>query len=100
MKNFRLFLAVVALFGFALALNSCAGKGQEKKAGEKAKTEQPTKMKIKTKQGKEYTSAYICPMHCKGSGSDKPGSCPVCGMDYVANKDAKKSDDGHEGHNH
>ncbi len=45
------------------------------------------------KQGKEYTSAYICPMHCKGSGSDKEGKCPVCDMDYVANK--KHKADGH-----
>ena len=35
--------------------------------------------------GKEYTSAYICPMHCEGSGSDSAGLCPVCGMDYVEN---------------
>ena len=38
-------------------------------------------------QGKEYTSRYICPMHCKGSGSDVAGTCPVCEMDYVLNKD-------------
>ena len=43
--------------------------------------------------GPEYTSAYVCPMHCEGSGSDKPGKCPVCGMDYVANADHVK--DGH-----
>jgi hypothetical protein len=48
--------------------------------------------------GPEYTSAYICPMHCKGSGSDQAGTCPVCGMDYVANKDHKETD--HEGHDH
>jgi rubrerythrin len=34
----------------------------------------------------EYTAAYVCPMHCEGSGSEEPGSCPVCGMDYVENK--------------
>lgn len=39
--------------------------------------------------GKEYTSTYICPMHCEGSGSAETGECPVCGMDYVKNKDAK-----------
>lgn len=47
----------------------------------------------KTKQanlGLEYTSRYICPMHCKGSGSDKPGTCPVCGMEYVENPDYQK----------
>ena len=37
--------------------------------------------------GKEFTSKYICPMHCKGSGSDKPGTCPVCGMEYILNPD-------------
>ena len=36
--------------------------------------------------GPAYTSAYVCPMHCAGSGSGKPGVCPVCGMDYVVNK--------------
>ena len=37
------------------------------------------------KTGKEYTSAYICPMHCEGSGSDAEGKCPVCKMDYEEN---------------
>ncbi len=40
--------------------------------------------------GKEYTSDYICPMHCKGSGSDAKGTCPVCKMDYVENKEKNK----------
>ena len=35
-------------------------------------------------EGKEYTSAYVCPMHCDDSGSDQMGQCHVCGMDYVA----------------
>jgi len=38
-----------------------------------------------SQQGKEYTSAYVCPMHCEGSGSDEPGQCPVCHMDYEKN---------------
>lgn len=41
----------------------------------------PVMEKVDT-TGIEYTSKYICPMHCKGSGSDQPGVCPVCGMDY------------------
>jgi len=41
-------------------------------------------------QGKEYTSHYICPMHCEGSGSHEAGTCPACGMDYVVNKDFKE----------
>lgn len=47
------------------------------------------------KMGKEHTSGYVCPMHCEGSGSDAAGTCPVCGMDYVANAEHKK-----DGHNH
>ena len=45
--------------------------------------------------GKAYTSAYVCPMHCQGSGSDQPGTCPACGMDYVAQTEHVK-----DGHNH
>lgn len=44
-------------------------------------------------EGKEFTSAYVCPMHCKDSGSDEPGKCPACGMAYVAQADHAK--DGH-----
>ena len=47
------------------------------------------------KTGKEYTSAYVCPMHCEGSGSETAGKCPVCGMDYKKNT-AHKAD----GHKH
>jgi len=46
-------------------------------------------------KGKEYTSAYICPMHCEGSGAATAGDCPVCGMDYVANKDHKADEHNH-----
>jgi len=41
--------------------------------------------------GPEYTSAYICPMHCEGSGSDQAGKCPVCGMAYFSQADHDKS---------
>ncbi|MEO6189246.1 MAG: heavy metal-binding domain-containing protein [Saprospiraceae bacterium] len=40
--------------------------------------------------GTEFTSQYVCPMHCKGSGSDHPGKCPVCEMDYELNESFKK----------
>jgi len=40
--------------------------------------------------GPEYTSVYVCPMHCDGSGSKTEGTCPVCGMDYVLNTKTKK----------
>jgi hypothetical protein len=41
----------------------------------------------------EFTSAYICPMHCEGSGSREPGKCPSCEMDYVSLDEHLK--DGH-----
>lgn len=51
--------------------------------------------------GPEYTSAYICPMNCEGSGSAEMGTCPVCKMDYVANEGtAVPATDPHEGHDH
>ncbi|MBK7339375.1 MAG: hypothetical protein IPJ64_05005 [Saprospiraceae bacterium] len=39
--------------------------------------------------GPEYLSAFICPMHCKGSGSDHPGECPVCHMPLEKNENFK-----------
>ncbi len=44
--------------------------------------------------GKEYKSAYVCPMHCEGSGSDTSGTCPVCGMDYIILEE--HTQDGHK----
>lgn len=44
-------------------------------------------------EGKAYTSAFVCPMHCEGSGSEEAGKCPVCSMDYVAQ--AEHVADGH-----
>ena len=35
--------------------------------------------------GKSVGAAYICPMKCEGSASDKPGKCPKCGMALVKN---------------
>ena len=42
------------------------------------------------KTGIEYTSTYVCPMHCEGSGAEEAGQCPVCGMDYVLNTEKTK----------
>ena len=74
MTNSKFKFVSIALFAIGLTLISCGNKSNNS-----AKTEQTEK------QGKEYTSAYVCPMHCEGSGSDKAGKCPVCGMDYVKN---------------
>ena len=80
MKNFRIFLFLALLSCMSIAVSSC---------GSNATTTESAA------QGKEYTSAYICPMHCKDSGSEKMGTCPVCSMDYVKNEDHKG-----DGHSH
>jgi len=67
MKVLKVTLTVLALLALGMTTYSCKG---EAKAKDKTTEE--------VKQGKEYTSAYICPMHCDGSGSEKPGDCPVC----------------------
>ena len=80
MKTFKIVLVAMTLFIGAFALSSCGGNHDE------------------AHEGKEYTSAYICPMHCEGSGSDEAGTCPVCGMDYKKND--MDMDDDHSGHDH
>ena len=85
MKFLKIAMMTLALGAMSLATTACGGHSHADD------TEQ---------QGKEYTSAYICPMHCEGSGSEEPGKCPVCGMDYVANEDMKTDDHDHSGHSH
>ncbi|MBG8555784.1 heavy metal-binding domain-containing protein [Hymenobacter guriensis] len=41
------------------------------------------KLDTDAKAGKSVSAAYECPMKCEGSASDKPGSCPKCGMALV-----------------
>lgn len=109
MKNFRVIMVITVFFAVGFAVTSCGGGSaheaaeaaestktemSDKKADTKADmTEHKAEEKAADKTGKEYTSAYVCPMHCEGSGSAEPGKCPVCGMDYVKNED-------HEGHQH
>ena len=84
MKNLSNILILCATIGFGATITSC---GSNEKSHEK--------IEIIDKSGPEYTSTYVCPMHCDGSGSNTSGKCPVCTMAYVENKDR-----GHEGHNH
>src|SRR5699024_5727592 len=40
------------------------------------------------------TGVFYCPMHCEGDKTyDKPGNCPVCGMDLVEEQNLKISSD-------
>lgn len=85
MKIVKIALMTAALACMSLATTACGGHSHAED------TEQ---------QGKEYTSAYICPMHCDGSGSEEAGQCPVCGMDYVMNEDQPAESHSHDDHSH
>ncbi len=76
MKAFKSLIISSLLLFSGLAITSCGGN------------------KAADTMGKEYTSAYVCPMHCTGSGAESMGKCPVCGMDYVAKATHEK--DGHK----
>ena len=83
MKTLKTILGIFVL-GLMLTTVSCK---DAKKEDATAKTEQAEK--------KEFASAYVCPMHCEGSGSDKEGECPKCGMDYLKNEDHNANDHTH-----
>ncbi|MGJ8735005.1 heavy metal-binding domain-containing protein [Zobellia laminariae] len=85
MKNLRIILAAMVVIA-SMTITSC--KDNKKEAGTETETSAEN-------QGTEYTSAYVCPMHCEGSGSDTEGTCPKCGMTYVMNEDHKAN-----GHTH
>ncbi|MEE9373175.1 MAG: heavy metal-binding domain-containing protein [Saprospiraceae bacterium] len=91
MKNIKFVFILITILAVGFTYSSCDSKAKNKDTIEK--------------QGKEYTSAYVCPMHCTGSGSDKVGTCPVCSMDYEKNENYephghKHDEDSHDGHNH
>ena len=111
MKKFKL-SALLTLFAMALFIFSCGEHDHSHdEDGEHAEeTSQSDENAEVDLDSKEYASAFICPMHCEGSGGDAAGACPVCGMDYVANEnhksdsdndgDAGHSEEDHDGHDH
>ena len=84
MKNFKSILVAMMVVA-SVSMVSCKDNKKE------VETEVETNAE---NQGKEYTSAYVCPMHCEDSGSDKEGTCGTCGMTLVKNEDHKS--DGHK----
>lgn len=89
---------LIFLFAAALALASCGSSSGEAHShnGETHSHEETATSTETHTGGKEYSSAYICPMHCEGSGSSQPGTCPVCGMDYVVKVEHIKDGHSHE----
>ena len=92
MKNIKFLIALIALVTCTAVVTSC-NKGEcchstneqgEHKGCSHAHGEH--EHSHEKSEDKAYTSAYICPMYCEGSGSTEAGECPVCHMDYVPNK--------------
>ena len=84
MKKFLFSILTTA----ALGLAACGGGDQQPSHGDGGEAKAHG-------TSKEYTSAYVCPMHFEGSGSDQAGTCPACGMEYVLQSEHVK-----DGHNH
>ncbi len=54
-----------------------------------------TSEKEKEAQEVEGNGTFYCPMHCEGDKTyNKPGDCPVCGMDLVEEQNVAKSTSG------
>lgn len=52
--------------------------------GDKEAVEKHLKKKEEKRAKQPSSGTYYCPMHCEGDKTyDKPGDCPVCGMDLV-----------------
>jgi hypothetical protein len=90
MKYIAYFL-VVSLFV------ACAGSSNEQGSSSETATqdnqEQPSTGSNAAQSGPEYTSHYVCPDHCSGSGGNEQGKCPVCGKDYIHNDAFHKQTD-------
>lgn len=70
---------LIVFFTFSLVGTYSVASAEE--AADKTSSHQHT--------GEELETVYTCPMHPEIRES-KPGSCPICGMTLVAEKDTKK----------
>lgn len=90
--NFLMVITAVLVLGLACTNSSDTQEGtqqdkMEMQEGDHSGHDHMNAESEQDKSGPEYTSKYICPMHCSGSGSAEAGKCPVCNMDYVLNED-------------
>ncbi|CAL67882.1 heavy metal translocating P-type ATPase [Christiangramia forsetii] len=68
---------------FENALQKDGGNYHIMKPGEK-RSKSAGHSNKKKKNPEKGTGTWYCPMHCEGDKTyDKPGDCPVCGMDLV-----------------
>ena len=93
MEKFTLIIAGLFLF-FVSSCNSTADADTENKDTTDVVIEKTVDVDTTTTEveiseseelGEEYTAKYICPNHCKESGSDKEGECSNCEMELMEN---------------
>ena len=94
MNNLKSILAATVVIA-TMTMVSCKDKNTDTITETATQTETVTENSTEAK-GKEYTSAYVCPMHCADSGSDKEGNCGSCGMALVKNEDHTANGHTHE----
>ena len=76
----------IPLEKFQEALKNDGGKYSIHTLGEKPSVE------IKKEKPAKGNGTFYCPMHCEGEKTyDKPGDCPVCGMDLVEEQNLSAS---------
>ncbi|NJO88032.1 MAG: hypothetical protein HC831_02995 [Chloroflexia bacterium] len=97
-------MSFLALLSFSSCSNDGSKSNEDKDSTitqleekmDKIESEAPDSLNTKVGEnaelGVEYTAKYICPNHCKGSGSDKQGECknPDCGMELMENPNYKE----------
>jgi len=85
-------ITLIIVFSIFICIISCKNENNKTNTDSLKTTEikiDSNKNKTNTLE-KEYTSKFICANHCKGSGSEKEGVCPICGMEYIENLDYKQ----------
>lgn len=87
MNNLKSF-GIILMLSVSMAFFTACGDGAER-------TDETSTEATVHGEGPEYTSEYVCPMHCTGSGSAEPGKCPVCGMTYEKLEDHTKNNHKH-----
>ena len=69
---------------FQEALKNEGGNYSISLPGEEDPMKKQRQLKAKTASNGKGSGVYYCPMHCEGDKTyNKPGDCPVCGMDLI-----------------
>jgi membrane fusion protein, copper/silver efflux system len=84
MMNLRLTAyLVVLILALSIGIGSCNKGAADEQAGTaKTQSAADTQSQPANAEGQQQAVVYTCPMHPQVQ-QDKPGKCPICGMDLV-----------------